>query len=270
MSDASVPPVSNTPAEPGAGSSLGDAAQGRKARRARRESERNARLKQLAEMGKLAAGLAHEIKNPLSTLTMNLQLLREDLAELPGAERSRNRVSTLLKETERLRETLERFLRFTGRMELHLAPLPLNTLVQDMVDFLLPQAQAMRVRIHTALAVDDPRCMVDEKLMKQALLNLLLNALQAMPDGGDLIIRTHIAREHALIDVSDTGVGIPAENLTHIFDAYFTTKKGGTGLGLPTTRRIIEEHRGHITVTSDLTPPHRGTNFRVEVPLWQP
>lgn len=233
-------------------------------RKARRESERVARLNQLAEMGKLAAGLAHELKNPLSTLKLNLQLLQEDLAQLPGAEASRNRAATLWKVADRLTQTLEDFLRYAGRLELHLQLVALNTLVQDLVDFLHPQAQAANVRVHTALSAANPLCHVDPHLIKQALFNLMINAVQAMPHGGELIIRTQSGRNGAIVDIADTGVGITPENLERIFDAYFTTKKGGTGLGLPTARRIIEEHRGHLTVTSE---PGQGTNFRVELPL---
>lgn len=260
----------------------------KRARRARRESERTTRLEQLAEMGKLAAGLAHELKNPLSTLKLNLQLLQEDLATLPGAEASRNRAVSLWKVADRLTQTLNDFLRFAGRVELRPERIEVNMLVQDLVDFLLPQAQAGKIRIHTALCAENPVCLLDPNLIKQAFLNLMINALQAMqPDiaaakaggegggtgeagggdaggGGDLIIRTHLGKGMAIVDVSDTGVGIAKENLKRVFDAYFTTKKGGTGLGLPTTRRLIEEHRGHITVTSE---PGRGTNFRVELPL---
>jgi len=135
--------------------------------------------------------------------------------------------------------------------------------VQDLIDFVFPQAQAAQVRIHASLAPENPVCPVDEELMKQAILNLLLNAQQAMPDGGDLIVRTHVTPESAILDISDTGAGILPENMEKIFDAYFTTKKGGTGLGLPTTRRIIEEHGGHIVVTSE---SGKGTNFRCELP----
>lgn len=235
-------------------------------RRARREQERRHRQEQLAEMGKLAAGLAHELKNPLSTLKLNLQLLQEDLAELPGSEASRNRVATLRKEADRLKQTLDDFLRFAGRMEIRAADVPINAVVQDLVDFILPQAAATKVRIHTALEPKNPVCKIDVNHFKQALLNLLINAIQAMPQGGDLIVRTHIAGKMLYLDVSDTGVGISPENVAKIFDAYYTTKKGGTGLGLPTTRRIIEEHQGHITVTSD---PGKGTNFRVELPVME-
>ncbi len=213
-------------------------------RRLRRETERSTRLTQLAEMGKLAAGLAHELKNPLSTLKLNLQLLQEDLATLPGAEASRNRAGALWKVADRLTQILDDFLRYAGRIELRLADTRVNTLVQDLVDFLHPQAQASQVRMHTALSPEDPVCRLDANLIKQAMLNLMINALQAMPDGGDLIVRTHVGRDQAIINISDTGVGIPRENLERIFDVYFTTKKGGTGLGLPTTRRLIEEHQG--------------------------
>lgn len=236
----------------------------RRPRRVRRENERLARLSQLAEMGKLAAGLAHELKNPLSTLKLNLQLLQEDLAQLPNAEASRNRAATLWKVADRLAQTLDDFLRYAGRIELRRQVVELNTVVQDLVDFFLPQAQAAGVRMHTSLALERPRCNLDLNLFKQAILNLILNAQQAMSDGGDMIIRTHVSKESAFLDISDTGVGIPRENMEHIFEAYYTTKKRGTGLGLPTTRRIIEEHQGHISVTSE---PTKGTNFRIELPL---
>ncbi len=236
----------------------------------RREDERVARLNQLAEMGKLAASLAHELKNPLSTLKLNLQLLEEDLAESfsnadgPVGERSRTRLQTLKKEADRMRQTLDDFLRYAGRIELRLEQVAINEIVEDLVDFLLPQAQAHQVRILTSLSPENPTCRLDTNLFKQALLNLMLNAVQAMPQGGELLIRTLASRAQVILHVSDTGVGIPAANLPYIFDAYYTTKKGGTGLGLPTTRRIIEEHGGLISVTSE---PGQGTNFRVELPL---
>ena len=228
-----------------------------------RLSRRVARTNQLAEMGKLAAGLAHELKNPLSTLKLNLQLMEEDLAGLPGAQRSLTRLTTLKKEADRLKQTLDDFLRFAGRMELRPETVSVNALIEDLIDFIHPQAQASKVRVLTALAAEAPRCRLDANLFKQALLNLLLNAVQAMPEGGELLVRTLAAKEKVILHISDTGLGILPENLPHIFDAYFTTKKAGTGLGLPTTRRIIEEHNGLITAQSE---PGHGTNFRIELP----
>ena len=233
----------------------------------RRERERLARQQELARLGELTAGLAHELKNPLSTIKLNLQLLQEDLAKFPVAEASLARVGTVRKEVDRLSATLDDFLRFAGRIELSAAPVELNGQVRDLIDFFYPQTQTAGVRLYASLTAANPICRLDANLFKQALLNLMLNALAAMPTGGELIIRTHVAGAYALVDVSDTGTGIAPEVKTRLFEAYFTTKKGGTGLGLATTRRIIEEHGGHISVTSE---PRRGTNFRLELPLVRP
>ena len=189
--------------------------------------------------------------------------MEEDLASLPGAQRSLTRLSTLKKEADRLRQTLDDFLKFAGRIELRVERVSLNSLVEHLVDFIHPQAQASKIRVLTALTPDDPHCPLDSNLIKQALLNLMLNAIQSMPNGGELLIRTLCENNVTILYVSDTGVGIPPENLPHIFDAYFTTKRGGTGLGLPTTRRIIEEHNGHIAVESE---PGKGTSFRIDLP----
>jgi signal transduction histidine kinase len=199
--------------------------------------------------------------------------MEEDLAQLPGAERSKQRLTTLRKEADRLSQTLNDFLQYAGRIELRPAQISVNQLLQELIDFIHPQAQAGKVRILTSLSDENPICNIDTNLMKQAILNLLLNAQQAMPNGGELLIRTQVGKgasgsgKSVFIDIADTGTGITKEHLPRIFDAYFTTKKGGTGLGLPTTRRIIEEHRGNITVTSE---PGRGTNFRVELPMQEP
>ncbi len=229
-----------------------------------RERERLVRLEHLAHMGELAGGLAHELKNPLSTIKLNLQLMQEDLLRLPGAEASRSRAATLRKEVDRLGHTLDDFLRFAGRLELHTRPTRLNDLVRDIIDFFRPQAQAANVRLHASLCSEEPICPLDPDLLKQALLNLILNGVQAMPNGGELIIRTHVDQARAYVDVADTGIGVASETAPHLFEAYYTTKKGGTGLGLATTRRIIEEHRGHISFSSD---PGKGTNFRLDLPL---
>ncbi|HMD54944.1 MAG TPA: ATP-binding protein [Phycisphaerae bacterium] len=230
----------------------------------KREQARIARQHQLAQLCELAAGLAHELKNPLSTVKLNLQLLQEDLAKLPGAQSSQSRAATLRKEVDRLSQTLDDFLRFAGRLEIRTQSVKLNDLVRDLIDFFQPQAAAAGVRLHASLSPADPVCQLDANLFKQALLNLMLNGIQAMPKGGELIIRTHVDQGRAFVDVSDTGVGIALDTMPRIFEAYFTTKKGGTGLGLATTRRIIEEHRGHIWVTSE---PGKGTNFRMELPM---
>src|SRR5687768_3473129 len=229
--------------------------------------ERRARhAERLAEIGSLTGGLAHEIKNPLSTVQLNLQLLREDLTpEVPGYSRLVSRLDTVHRETSRLREILDDFLRYAGRIELDRKPTELNGLLEELVDFFAPQAQIQRVQLRlkkhqTPLVAD-----VDPKLIKQAVLNLLINGLQAIPPGGgELILSLSMQGRNAMIDVIDTGVGIPPEQVQHIFTAYYTTKKHGTGIGLAMARRIAEEHGGKIGVRSEVG---KGSDFWIALPM---
>lgn len=228
--------------------------------------ERRAReAERLAELGTLTGGLAHEIKNPLSTVQLNLQLLAEDLLpDNPAYSRIVNRLKTVQKETTRLRDTLEDFLRYAGKIELDRQPTDLNELLEELVDFFLPQAQAQRARVRVKRAKAPLIARVDPKLIKQAVLNLMINALQAMPDGGELMLIADRRDGQAVIDVIDTGRGIAPDTLDKIFTAYYTSKKGGTGLGLAMTRRIIKEHGGDLTVTSEVGT---GSDFRMTLPL---
>jgi len=229
--------------------------------------ERRARdAERLAELGTLTGGLAHEIKNPLSTVQLNLQLLAEDLTpDNPAYPRIVNRLKTVQKETSRLRDILEDFLRYAGKLELERHPTDLNELLEELVDFFLPQAQAQRARLRLRTAADTPlRANVDPRLIKQAVLNLMINGLQAMPEGGELILSAARQDGQAVVDVIDTGKGIPADALDKIFNAYYTSKKGGTGLGLAMTQRIVKEHGGDLTVKSELG---KGTDFTLRLPL---
>lgn len=242
----------------------------------------------LAEIGTLTGGLAHEIKNPLSSVNLNIQLLQEDLTELadrvPEATdnadrigRIRRRFDSLARETQRLRDILEDFLQFAGRIRLDRSPADINSLINELTDFFEPQANAMGVRVHAQTAAALPKIELDMGLFKQALLNLMLNACQAMEQqtGDDsetcpreLIVRSlpRAAKEGGgvTVHVTDTGPGIPDEAIGKLFQPYYSTKKGGTGLGLPTARRIIEEHGGSIHVHSEMG---RGTDFIIALPL---
>jgi len=230
--------------------------------------QRQARqAERLAELGTLTGGLAHEIKNPLSTIQLNLQLLREDVPDPehdPASARIVNRLTTVQKEASRLRDILDDFLRFAGKMELHRSPVDVNTVLEEMVDFFFPQAQLNRVQLRLKRSPEPITAPLDERLIKQALLNLMLNALQAMPEGGEIILTARRDADRAVIDVIDTGKGMEPEVLEKVFQAYYSTKKGGHGLGLAITKRIIEEHGGTISVMSELG---KGTDFRVELPL---
>jgi signal transduction histidine kinase len=251
-----------------------------------RMAERRARAaERMAEIGAMTGGLAHEIKNPLSTIGLNAQLLHEAIQdlELPEDDRSRllSRTKALRRETERLGGILTDFLEYAGQIHLDRKPADLNGVVSELADFFLPEAERHGVRLHLQLAPDRLMADVDVKLLKQALLNLMLNATQAMhgakgassqpiPAGaaGELIVRTEAAQDAdgrpiAMLHVVDSGPGISPETLPKIFNPYFTTRSGGSGLGLPTCRRLIEEHGGRIDVSSVLG---QGSDFIVVLP----
>ncbi|MGA2582322.1 MAG: ATP-binding protein [Tepidisphaeraceae bacterium] len=234
-------------------------------RRVQRLQSRVARAQRLAEIGTLTGGLAHEIKNPLSTVLLNLQLLQEDLnPDDPSYSRVANRLTTVTREATRLRDILDDFLRYAGKIELRLESVNLNKLLEELVDFFTPQAQLSRVQLRLKLPSEPVIASVDSRLIKQAVLNLLLNALQAMPEGGEMILAVSTDKDDATIDIIDTGTGIAADAIDKIFDAYYSTKKAGTGLGLAMTRRIIEEHGGQIGVRSELG---KGSDFFMKLPL---
>jgi len=228
--------------------------------------ERQAKqAERLAELGTLTGGLAHEIKNPLSTLQLNLQLALEDLPRQDNATSNRlvNRLSLCERETSRLRDILDDFMRYAGKLELECAELSLNRICEELVDFFYPQAQLQKVQLRLKKADPDVRIVADERQIKQAVLNLMLNAVQAMPQGGELILGVSASPREARIDVIDTGLGISPDAQNKIFDAYYSTKKGGAGLGLAMTRRIIEEHQGKVALTSQ---QGKGTDFSIHLP----
>ncbi|MBK9189439.1 MAG: HAMP domain-containing histidine kinase [Phycisphaerales bacterium] len=246
-----------------------------------RAAERRARAaERLAEIGGMTGGLAHEIKNPLSTIGLNAQLLGEAIEELPqdravDAEtrhRLTRRLESLRREAERLRGILADFLAYAGEMRLDMAPADVNAAIEELADFIAPQADRLGVRLRTETAAG-ARASVDVPLLKQALLNLLLNALQAFPAaalGGprELIVRTTLGidpdkKPIVRVHVIDTGPGIAPEIVERIFTPYFTTKSGGSGLGLATTRRIIEAHAGRVEVHTQMG---KGTEFVVTLP----
>ena len=259
------------------------------ARRTRRQQRQEQRLllrtqraERLAELGTLVGHLAHELRNPLSIVKVNLKLLLEeihrqsrdlngiDLKGLPIAnlaqrlQRQQRKVETISTETDRLADTLTDFLKYAGRLELHPARQNINELIEVLTDFYEPQAISQGIAIRRNLCKTPAWCRIDADLIKQALLNLFINAAQAMGGEGDLIIQTHIAGEKITIDVIDTGPGISPGERGKIFDAYYTTKTGGSGLGLSTCRRIIEEHDGSIDLVSE---SGKGSSFTITLPL---
>ncbi len=238
----------------------------KRAERRARESERRARTAEhLAYVGTMTGGLAHEIRNPLSTVNLNLQLLREDLDRpgRPADPRVLRKLDTLEHEVRRLQEILDGFLAFAGKMDVHLEPGRVNAVVEELVDFYQDRLERAGVQVLVSLADDLPTVDLDAKRLRQALANLLLNAEAAMEGGGQLMISTRPERRGVAVTVTDTGAGIEPEALDKIFHPYYSTREGGTGLGLPTVQRIVREHGGTVEVHSE---PGRGTRFTLHLP----
>jgi signal transduction histidine kinase len=222
-------------------------------------------MDQYTEIARLAGGLAHEIKNPLSTIRLNMDLLAEDLAEAetPAGRRSLRRVDVVRRECQRLQALLDDFLNFAKVRRLHLVPSDLNHQINDVLEFFAPEAREAGVEIARYLDADLPRVMLDREAFRQALLNLIINAKQAMPDGGQLVVRTAADHGTVELDLIDTGIGMDERTAARMFEAFFSTKPGGSGLGLPTTQKIVEAHGGVISVQSELG---RGTHIKIALP----
>jgi signal transduction histidine kinase len=223
-------------------------------------------VEQYTEIAKLAGGLAHEIKNPLSTIRLNMELLAEEFSEpkTPGERRALQKVERVQRECGRLQELLDDFLNYARSRRVDLQPANLNEQIDRVLGFFAPKAKETGIEVVDYLAADLPTVLLDAEAFHGALLNLVLNAQQAMPDGGQLVVRTYETADGVAVDLIDTGCGMDETTQTKVFEAFFSTKRGGSGLGLPTTRKIIEAHGGAISVQSE---PERGTQFTIKLPV---
>lgn len=227
--------------------------------------ERQRLLRQYAEIATLAGGLAHEIKNPLSTMSMLLELLEEDLdqAESQRERRMLTKVQTIQKECRHLEDILNAFLKFARVGKLSLTPTDLNEVVSEFIEFFQPEAREHGIEISPHLSGDLPFVALDTSLMRQVLLNLALNAQQAMPSGGLLELQTFARDDRVFLAVIDNGQGMDENTRSRLFEVFFSTKPNGNGLGLPTVRKIVDSHRGTITCESAVG---RGTRFTISLP----
>jgi len=239
----------------------------------RKEESRLRRAENLASLTTLAAGVAHEIKNPLGSISIHLQLLQKTLtkqneeANITGNDNKYDRYFNVLKEeVERLNRIVVEFLFAVRPMNLELRKGDLNKLIFSLAEFVQLELEQSKILCLLELSEDVPDILLDERYMKQALLNLITNARVAMPDGGVLTIATNCVDNEIRISVCDTGIGIKKENIEKIFEPYFTTKETGTGLGLTQVYKIIKEHQGEITVDSE---PGTGSDFRIILPVPQ-
>ncbi|MCC7509836.1 MAG: GHKL domain-containing protein [Planctomycetes bacterium] len=228
-------------------------------------SNANSRLEFL---GQLAGGLAHEIKNPLSTIKLTLELLDEDLAKekAAAAQRAHRKIEVLLREVKHLDDIVQEFLHFARGHDLKLTRTDLYALIVELFEFLGDDAHRRNIRIHFDAdgALND--LVLDPTLVRNALMNLLRNAFDALDEkgGGEVIVRARVKGDLLGIEVIDTGCGIAESNMDRMFRPYFTTKKHGTGMGLAMVRRIVEEHGGQITFESEAG---KGTRFIILLPV---
>ncbi len=227
------------------------------------------RSEKLASLGQLAAGIAHEINNPLAIISGCAQLLsilaakKDKLTELDFKEINRD-LATIIRETEHCGRLTENLLQFSRRSPQEAKPTDINELLKQTLSLVENQANLNKVKIIKKLAHGLPGIMVDHSQIRQVFLNMILNAAQAMPEGGEICIATRQAISSIEIIFQDAGVGIPEENLNSIFDPFFTTKKEGAGLGLFISQTIIERHKGSISVNSCVG---EGTAFTISLPI---
>lgn len=218
------------------------------------------------ELAELAGGFIHEIKNHINTLSLNLQLLGEDF-EQPETARERKaagRIARLTEECRRLSDLSNDFLRYARMTELGSQPVALGELMARLADFLAPTARAMGIAVNCYSDPELPLVNLDQELFEKVLLNLMLNAEDAMPDGGTLTLQASQDQNAVVLDVIDTGCGMDAELQARIFRPFVTTKPDGHGLGLATVRKIVLAHQGQISVQSE---PGRGTKFTIRLPI---
>ena len=230
--------------------------------------ERQRLVDQFAEIAALAGGLAHEIKNPLSTISLNLELLGEEVAEgdSPRDRRMLKKILSVQRECRRLEVILEDFLRFARAGQPDLVQCDLNQSVREFLEFYQPEATANGIEISPHLAADLPDVRLDAGMFRQVLLNLALNAqqaMQAMPRKGLIELQTRCRDRQVELEIIDNGCGMDSQMLSRIFEVFYSTKPSGSGLGLATVQRIVEAHGGHVTVASE---PSRGTRFTISLP----
>jgi two-component system sensor histidine kinase HydH len=218
----------------------------------------------LSALGSLAAGVAHDIRNPLNSIKLLSSHVSDNLDKAENRERASKQLRTIRKEVDRLEDIVTGFLSMAREQELNPAPNKVDALLEECVQLIRKDAEQRGVRLVHELRVGETELMLDAKQWKRAVINVLLNALEATPRGGRVRLFSRVTDETCEIEVRDDGPGMPPEVAERAFDPYFTTKQTGTGLGLSITRGIVEEHGGSIEITSR---EHTGCQVLITLPL---
>lgn len=231
-------------------------------------SEEEAKNSRIESLLRLAAGLAHEIGNPLNSVQIHLELLKREISALPRLKQKTllHWLKIISSETKRLDQTVRSFLRTVRRRPLRLRRGSLNEVLEETVRFLSPEIKKTKVKVRLALDPNLPNFLLDRDRLHQASLNLIKNALEAMPRGGALTLSSSFKERLCFVRLEDEGMGISEGDLPHIFEAYYTTKKEGFGLGLTQVYQAVLEHGGRIDVKSQ---PGKGSVFTLILPIRQ-
>jgi signal transduction histidine kinase len=216
----------------------------------------------LSAISSLTKGVAHEVKNPLNAILMHVELARYKLSH--GDYDLEPQMDVISTEILRLDRVVKTFLDFTRPVQLNARDVKLREFMEEIASLARPQAEAAGIQILEKFEVDDAVITVDVDLLKQAVLNIVVNAIEAMPNGGTLRLEAGFRGDDAEIRIADTGPGIPAHVRERIYDLYFTTKQHGSGIGLAMTYRILQLHDGAIDFTSG---PEQGTTFSLRLPM---
>jgi signal transduction histidine kinase len=216
----------------------------------------------LSAISRISSGVAHEVKNPLNAILLHVEVARAKLSH--GDTNVAEQMEIISREILRLDRVVRTFLDFTRPVELQLDNVPMQELVREIVDLARPQAAAANIQVTVGSEAEGVEVRVDRDLLKQAMLNVVVNAMQAMSEGGELRFEASASEDTAELRISDTGPGIPAELREKIFRLYFSTKKDGSGIGLAMTFRIVQLHDGTIDFTSE---PGKGTTFLIRLPI---
>src|ERR1035437_1250423 len=216
----------------------------------------------LSAISRITSGVAHEVKNPLNAILLHVEVARSKLSR--GDTDVAEQMEIISREILRLDRVVRTFLDFTRPVELQLDNVPMQDLVREIVDLARPQAAAANIRVSVRQEAGGVEVRVDRDLLKQAMLNVVFNAMQAMPEGGELRFEASASEDTAELRISDTGTGIPPELREKIFRLYFSTKKEGSGIGLAMTFRIVQLHDGTIDFPSE---PGKGTTFLIRLPI---